>query len=143
MASSAITNALVAVLEGDAPLAGLAPDGVYIGTAPPHAAQFVLVSYAHGLVTPQFRAPAFEEKWFDVSAVMRRREGVDLATCQAAAARIEAVLDGARLLAAGYTPMTCERESAIEWDPEVDDADDSVRWYRVGGVFRVAMSFAP
>src|SRR5205814_2068608 len=96
--STAITNALIAVLDGDAPLAALAPDGVFFGSAPPHASRFVLVSLTHGVTTWEFTRRAIEEKYYAVTAVLRKENGVDLSTAQDAAARIETVLDGARLI---------------------------------------------
>ena len=138
--TTAITNALVDLLAGDATLAGLAPDGVYFGAAPPHAARFVVVLYAHGVAVGEFGGRAYEDKYYAVKAVMRKTGDVDLATAQAAATRIETILDRAVLLAPGYSCMSCIFEEALEPEPDVDDSDDSVRWYQSGGIYRVQMS---
>jgi len=140
VATSAITNAIVAVLDGDAALAALAPDGVYYGAAPPHAERFVIVLFAHGVAVPEFGRRSYEDKYYAIRAVVRKTTDADLATAQDAAARIETILDGARLLAPGYEPMGCFFEEPLEPEPDVDETDDSVRWFSVGGVYRVQMS---
>jgi hypothetical protein len=140
VATSAITNALIAVLDGDAVLGNLAPDGVWFGAAPPHCDRFILVSLAHNAAIPMFNGRAYEEKYYVVKAVMRKDVGVDLAVAQSAASRIETILDGARLLASGYEPMACSFEESVELDPDVDAADDSVRWFHQGGIYKVSMS---
>jgi hypothetical protein len=140
VSTSAITNALIAVLEGDSTLASLAPDGVWFGVAPPHASRFVVVSFVRGIATWEFQRRAMEEKWYVVKAVMRKTVDVDLAVAQSAANRIETILDGAQLLAPGYEPMVCALEEPVELDPEVDDLDDTVRWFHIGGIYKVQMS---
>jgi len=140
VATSAITNAIVALLDGDVTLAALAPDGVFFGVGPPHVDRFVVVSYAHGVTFGEFGRRAIEDKYYAVTAVMRKQSSADLQAAQAAADRIETILDGAQFLIAGYDLMSCTFEEAIEREPEVDDADDSVRWFHVGAIYRVQVS---
>lgn len=134
MSSAAIDAAILAKLSGDAQLTTLAPGGVFRGTSPQGAAQpFVIVD----LVTHQDewqigQASAYESAVYLVKAVQGSTSG---AGAQAAADRIDALLNNAALSVAGYDLMLCAREERIAY-LEVDDASDH-RFQHRGGLYRV------
>lgn len=134
--SSDIDNALVAKLGGDATLLALCPNGVYVDEAPPGSTRFVIVSLVDEVDEGQFGSRAFEDALFTVEARMLSTAGGNV---KAAAARIDVLLEDQPLTVAGYTWMTLHRESRVRMT-EVDDADNSIRWYRRGGQYRCQMS---
>jgi len=133
---SVITNALIAKLGADATLLALVPNGVYYAEAPPGSTRFVIVTLVDGDDVQQFGGRSYEDALYAVEARMLSTAGGNIA---AAAARIEVLLEGQSLTAAGYTWMDMHRESPIR-TTETDDADPSIRWYRRGGQYRVQMS---
>ena len=58
---------------------------------------------------------------------------------KAAAARIDALLNGGTLTVAGYTLMTMHRESRVR-EPEDDEENPSISWEHRGGNYRVMVS---
>lgn len=134
--SSAVDAALVAKLLGDAALTALIPDGVYFDAAKQGATRFVIVSLVDAHDTPQFGARSFEDALYLVKAVALSSSGADV---RAAAARIDALLEGGTLAIAGYSVMVLEREERVRYT-EVDDADQSIRWQHRGGRYRVMVS---
>ena len=135
--SSDIDNALVARLGSDATLLALVPNGIFVDEAPPGSTRFVIVSLIDELDEATFDGRAIEDALYAVEA--RMLSTVAGANIKAAAARIDALLEGQPLTVAGYTWMTLHRESRIR-QTEVDEADTSIRWYRRGGNYRVQMS---
>lgn len=135
--SSDIDNALVAKLGADATLLGYCPNGVYVDEAPPGSTRFVIVSLVDEHDEGQFGSRAYEDALFSVEA--RMLSTVAGANVKAAAARIDVLLEDQPLTVAGYTWMTLHRESRVRMT-EVDDADNSIRWYRRGGQYRLQMS---
>ena len=134
--SSAIDNALVAKLLGDAALMALMPDGVFIDEAGQDSRRFVIVSLVVAFDEPMFGGRAYEEATYLVKAVALSTSGGDV---RAAAARIDALLDGGTLAAAGYTLMHMRRSERIR-STEVDEVDRSVRWQHRGGRYEVFVS---
>lgn len=134
--SSAIDNALVAVLLGDATLQGLMPDGVYFDEAKQGATRFVIVSLVEEADQAVFGGRAYEDALYLVKAVEMSASGSNVAQ---AAARIDVLLEDRSLTAAGYTWMTVYRESRIRYT-EVDEIDRSIRWQHRGGRYRVQLS---
>jgi len=134
--SSAIDDALLAVLAGDATLSGLLPDGVWFDQAPANARQFVLVSLFHAADQGTFGQRAIEDALYLVKAVSFNTSP---ATVLAAAARIDAVLEDVALTVAGMTSMAVYREQRIRY-PEVDAIDPSILWQHCGGHYRVQVS---
>lgn len=135
--SQDIDQALIAKLGSDAALLALCPNGVYPDEAPPNMTRFVIVSLIDEADTSAFGGRAIEDALFLVEARMRSNvAGIDP---KAAAARIDALLENAVLVVAGFKTMTVQRESRIRMT-EPDDADPSIRWYRRGGNYRVQMS---
>src|SRR5678815_1575267 len=134
--SSGIENALIAKLLADATLMALVPDGVYFDEASPGKSRFVIVSLVDEADESVFGGRAFEDALFQVKAVMLSTAGGNI---QAAAARIDTLLEGQSLTATGFTWMTMHREARVR-STEVDDADPSIRWQHRGGHYRVQMA---
>jgi len=135
--SSDIDNALIAKLGSDAALLALMPNGVYWGVAPPDSTRFVIVSLVDEADEWTFGGRAAEDAVYLVKAVGLSTTNPDM---KAAAARIDALLDGGTLAAAGYTLMAMRREVRIRPPVEVDDVDPKIRWYHRGGHYRVTMA---
>ena len=135
--SSAIDNALLAVLGSDATLLALTPNGAYWDESPPGSTRFVIVSLVEEADVQQLEGRSYEDALYAVEARMLSTE--DGANIKAAAARIDALLEDAVLTVAGYKTMTVHRESRIRMT-EVDGLDTSLRWLRRGGHYRVVMS---
>lgn len=134
--STAIDQALMALLGSDATLLGYMPNGVYWDEAPQNMTRFVIVSLEDSSDAQTFGGRSYEDAVYVVVA----RGRSDLSpNMQAAAARIDALLDGATLAAAGYTSMLLQREGRVR-QTEVDEVDASIRWHHRGGRYRVVMS---
>jgi hypothetical protein len=133
---STIDAALLAHLAEDLALAALMPDGVHFDEAPPDARAFVIVSLFQEQDVATFGGRAIDDALYLVKAVAFGTSAVEAA---AAAARIDALLENAVLVVAGYTGMALYREQAIAY-PEVDDLDPSIRWQHRGGHYRVQCS---
>lgn len=141
--SSAIDNAVIAMLGSDSTLLGYCPNGVYWDQAPPGATKFVIVSLVDENDEATFEGRAIEDALYLVKAVMLSTAGGDI---QAAAARIDAVLEDQPVMVGsppapvpGYVWMSTARESRVRIT-ETDDADASIRWQHRGGRYRVQMS---
>ena len=141
--SSAIDQALIDKLLNDATLRALMPDGVFFEEAGAsmvgggNPTQFVIVSLVDAVDEPMFGGRAYEDVLYLVKAV--ELSSVATKNIKAAAARIDVLLEDQPLTVAGYTWMTCHRESRIRLT-EVDDQDTTIRWFRRGGHYRVEMS---
>ena len=140
--SSLIDSALIAKLASDATLLTLCPNGVYYAEAPQGATRFVIVSLVDEADEPVFGTRAVEDALYLVEARMLSTAGGDI---HGAAVRIDQLLEDATLgvgsppSVAGYTWMTCYRESRVRMT-EVDAIDPALRWFRRGGMFRVQFS---
>jgi len=134
--SSNIDNALIALLGADATLLALVPNGVYYDEAPPGSTRFVIVSLADQRDEPMFRGTAYEDGLYLVKAVMLSTAGGDI---KAAAARIDVLLDQQPLTVSGYSVSIMRRESRVRMT-EVDDVDNSIRWFHRGGRYQVVAS---
>lgn len=134
--SSAIDNALIAKLAADATLLSYCPNGVYWDEAPPGSTRFVIVSLIDAFDEAVFGGRAIEDALYLVKAVALSTAGVNM---QAAAARIDALLEDQTLTVSGYTHMAMHREARVRIT-EVDEMDASIRWFHRGGHYRVRMS---
>jgi hypothetical protein len=134
--SSDIDNALVTKLAADATLLALCPNGVYVDEAPPGSTRFVIVSLVDENDEGIFGARAVEDALYQVEAQMLTTAGGNI---KAAAARIDALLEQGTLTVAGYSVMALFRESRIRLT-EVDAVDNSIRWLRRGGNYRLVVS---
>ena len=143
MADSGATDAaVVAALAADQTLAALMPDGVWLEEAPPGLSRYVIVSPVASVDTHQFGGRAFEDVTYLVKAVERSTSG---GGARAAAARIDAVLEGGLLQldgspATGYGFVSMVREGQVGPVVEVDPVDPGIRWQHRGGFYRVVVT---
>jgi hypothetical protein len=131
--SGDIDSALTAKLLADATLMALATDGIYFDEASSGLTRFVIISLVTEFDEPMFLGRAYEDATYMVKYVER---GLSSVNAKAAAARIDALLDGGTLTITGYGLMLMRRESRIRY-LEVDDVDASIRWQHRGGNYRV------
>lgn len=134
--SADIDQALLAKLGGDATLLQYAPNGVYPDEAPPNMTKFVIVHLENEHDEHTFGARAFEDATYLVKAV---EKGTSATNARAAAARIDALLDGGTLSIPGYALMTIQRVERVR-DTDVDEVDASIRWQHRGGRYQVVVS---
>jgi hypothetical protein len=133
---AAVDLALLAVLAGDATLAALLPDGVYLDVAPADKRRFVIVQHQTHDDTDGFRASLYEREQYRVTARILETTGGD---ANAAAFRIHELLQDAPLAAAGYAHMTTLRVERIKFQ-EVDAVDNDIRWQIAGGDYEIFVS---
>lgn len=135
--SSDIHAALIAVLQNDAVLQALLPDGVYMDeSARTDAKQFVIVTLNDSHDEAIFGRRGWEDKLYQVVAISR--SGI-LTNMKAAAARIDVLLEDVPLVVAGYAWMKTAREREIDVRRR-DDLDKAMVWFVRGGFYRVQMS---
>jgi hypothetical protein len=135
--TSAVDEALVAVLSHDAALHAILPDGVAFDLAPQGWTQFVIVTQlAHVDVYSMTGAPnpasAYETVTYLVKAVAKGTSG--LAT-KDGAARIHQLLQGASMPIIGYDLMQMERTERVRYT-ELDQATQD-RWNHRGGHYDI------
>jgi len=138
---SAVDTAVVSALAADAQLQAVCPGGVYFGVAPRDRRQFVLVALVVDFSEWQFAEDsadrrAIEDITYNVKAVVMDSVGSDV---EAAAARIDAVLEDQPLTIPGYGWMSTVRTERIRY-PEVDSVDQNIRWWHQGGHYRVMVT---
>jgi len=131
-----ITIALLQVLQQDAALRVILPDGVWFAEAPPGATRFAIVSLVSAADVPIFGGPAFKDTVYLVEARALMTTGADV---ESAFARIATLLTDADLAIADYGAMLTQFEEEIE-TVEVDDIDPSIRWNRCGGHLHVMVA---
>jgi hypothetical protein len=136
--SSDIDAGLIAVLQNDATLKTLVPDGVFMDVAPPNMKRFVIVSLVLAEDRATFARREFEDILYLVKAVMVTSANGNI---KAAASRIDALLEDQPFAAAGYGWMTSHREERVRYT-EVDSVDATIRWLHRGGRYRVQMAVA-
>lgn len=147
MNSSDVDAALIAKLVADPQLSAVMPDGVYWEEAAPGKTRFVIVSLVEETDEPMFGARAFEEALYLVKAVALASVPTAAADIKAAEARIDALLDPqppappATLSIPGYGLMKLRRQSRLRIT-EVDETDDTIRWFHRGGNYELAVSGA-
>lgn len=145
--SSDIDSALVAKLGADGQLLALAPNGVYVDEAPPGMTKFVIVSLVNERDEQVFGARAIEDALYLVE-YRELKPATGVGNAKAAAARIDELLDPqpplppATLTIPGYGLMTVHREERVR-ETEIDDRDESIRWNRRGGRYRLMASPQP
>src|SRR5262245_13716561 len=126
------------LLQNDAQLHALLPDGVYDDEAATQdAKRYVLVTIFDHQDIAVFNARAYESALYFVEAVTR--SGI-LTNMRAAALRIDELLEDGTLDVPGFMGMWRERrERRVERDP----VDKSIRWFRRGGFYRVQVNANP
>lgn len=130
--SSDVDAAICAVLDGDAELSALMPGGVWYDVAARGVSKFVLVSMLAHEDQRVFGERGFEVFTYLVKAVALGTAGADV---KAAAARIDVLLEDARLSATGYHWMNCQRIERIRIK-EFDDLSGGT-WQHRGGHYEV------
>lgn len=134
--SSALDAALTSLLLTDATLQGLLPDGVFFDQANLGAKRFVQITVTEAPDTEMFEGRAFEGPVYLVLAVVLSTTGGNI---QAAAARIDDLLEGAQLTAAGYAPAPLRRLRRVRHsDPDGQNAEH--RWQTRGGEYGVLIA---
>lgn len=134
--SGDIDDALMAKLLGDATLHALMPDGVFYELASPGKTRFVVVKLMTHTVSRMFGGRAYEAPVYLVKAV---EFGTGSVNTKAAAARIDALLDGGSITVNGYGLMDLALEEYVRYtEPDPTNAD--ARWQHRGGMYAVMVS---
>jgi hypothetical protein len=146
--SGAIDRALLALLNGDTALRALVPGAYLEGDVPPHATRFVQVSLIDAPDDPNvFGGRAFEQPLYLV-VVVERESLTESSTIQAAAARIDRLLDPhpplttpptIALTVPGYGVLMMQREIRVSYTRH-DDVDLHLRWRYRGGHYRIMLA---
>lgn len=130
----AIDTGLVGKLAADATLTGLAPGGVWYETAPQNTSEpFVIVSQLASeddWVLPATRR--FDDRRYLVKAV---QQSASASGTDAAAARVDALLEAGTITATGYQTVLMRREVRVRYL----ERDGDLRWQHSGGEYRVLM----
>ena len=126
--SGDIEAAVIATLLADAPLMALCPDGVFYDLAASGKTNVVIVKLMAHRIESQFDGRAYEVSTYLVKAVER---GTGSARTKAAAARIDALLDGGSLTVPGYDLMQIETTEYVRYT-EADPDDADARWQHRG-----------
>lgn len=128
--SAVVDAAVVALLQGDSTLAGLAPGGVFPEMAPEQSATpyVVVILESHEDVQEEGRT-AHEQATYLVVAIDKAD---DAAAANAAYGRVHTVLAAAALAPAGYHTMDLVRTGRMRQA----ERDGSVIWRFVGGRYR-------
>lgn len=134
--SGDVDAALSAKLLADATLAALMPDGVWFDAAKKGATKFVIISLINEDDEQMFNGRAFEDALYLVKAVALETTGANV---KAAAARIDALLDGGTLTVAGYSLMRMQRMNRVRIT-EVDETNADIRWQHRGGHYALQVS---
>jgi hypothetical protein len=132
--SGAVDAGILAVLEGDAALLALLPDGVFLGRAYQDATAYAVLEVIGHEDEYQFGGSAFERFHYAISATTL---ATDATTASQAAARIDALLDDARPTIAGYKVVELRRSGYLNPGGVDDPENTSVRWTVRGGYYRV------
>lgn len=134
--SGAVDAALIAKLASDATLMTLCPDGVFADVSASGKTRFVVVSLSTSHDEPMEGARAYEEMAYLAKAVMLDTSSVN---ARAAAARIDALLEGQPLTITGYKHMLLSRVERIRYT-EVDPDNNDTRWQHQGGLYELWVS---
>jgi hypothetical protein len=131
-----VTIALLQILQQDAALRLLLPDGAWFAEAPAGSTRFVILSLVSSAEIPMFGGPAYKDTVYLVEARALTTSGADV---EQAFARITTLLTDTALTMTGYGAMLTQFEEELE-SVEVDDIDPSIRWNRCGGHLHVMVA---
>jgi hypothetical protein len=140
--STLVDAAILATLNADATLLGFLPHAVWFDEAPQGSAKFGIVRLEDHKDERRFEGRSHEDALYRVIAVVRTTESNAGPTMQSAAARMDALLEGALFTVAGFEPMTAVRERRVR-DTQTDVVDPTIRFMFCGGLYRVVMSVNP
>jgi hypothetical protein len=134
---SAVDLALVALLRADVDLATILGGAhVFLGEGPDHLTKLVLIAPGPSHVERMFAGlTAYEQLVYGVTANIRATDWVD---AFAAAARIDALLDGQPLDAVGYSLMVMKRTEHIAPYDERDEHNNL--WQHAGALYEIWVS---
>jgi hypothetical protein len=138
--TSLIANALIAVLASDAALLGVMPNGVYYDLAGKGATRYVIVHLNDAQDVAEFGRRTLERGDYLVKAVGLSIALASPSDMQAAAYRIDQLLEDQPFAVAGYAWSTTHRIQPVHYT-EIDGDNQSLRWYHRGGIYHV--EFAP
>ena len=135
MDSGAVDSALIGLLQNDATLKGLLPDGVYFDAAPQGSQRFAVVSISDHEDTYIFEGKkGFERFEYFVKAVIFSNSASD---ARKACTQIDALLQNAdtRLAPTGYKVIRCQRVGYRRYsEPDVNPAE---HWQHEGGSYEL------
>jgi hypothetical protein len=131
-----VTLALLQLLQQDAALQALLPDGAWFAEAPPGSTRFAILALVSAADVPMFGGPAYKDAVYLVEARALMTTGADV---ENAYARIATLLTDTELAIPGYGAMLVQFEEELE-TVEVDDIDPSIRWNRCGGHLHVMVA---
>ena len=106
-----VTIALLQILQQDAPLRVLMPDGAWFAEAPSGSTRFVILSLVSSAEVPMFGGPAYKDTVYLVEARALMTSGADV---EQAFARITTLLTDADLVIPGYAAMLSQFEEELE-----------------------------
>jgi hypothetical protein len=129
---TALDQALVALLDGDATLKALLPDGVHFDVAPPNAIRCVVLSLVDHLDVYVFDEVSHEQAGYAVVAVTQDTSGD---TAEAAADQIHALLQDGALTVDGFELMRLKRRGRLR--RTVPDENSDQRWQQRGGTYEI------
>jgi len=137
---TAITEALVARLSGDAALMALLPDGVWVHEARQGTQRLVFVALESAADAAQFGAPQARRATLECHYVVKAVVfGAGRQDAEQAAARIDALLEDVPLTITGFACLAIARTDVID-ETEDDEVNNDIRWQHVGGRYRVLVS---
>lgn len=134
--SGAVDDAILAILNADAPLRALLPDGVYFDVAPPGSTGYAIIAIvAHADVAVFGRRAGEEYRLLVLSTTL------DRSASRPAAERIDGLLEDAAIAIDGFTLDAIHRDDRVR-DREVDVTDPALVWHHRGGEYRVVVALA-
>jgi len=135
MDSGAVDSAVLGLLQNDATLHGLLPDGVYFDAAPQGSKRFAIVSISDHEDTYMFEGfKAFERFEYFVKAVIFSNSASD---ARKACTQIDHLLQNADTMLAptGYKVIRAQRVSYRRYsEPDVNPAE---HWQHEGGTYEL------
>ena len=135
MDSGAVDSALVGLLQNDATLKGMLPDGVYFDSAPQGSKRFAIISISDHSDEYIFDGQkGFEHFEYFVKAVIFSNSASD---ARKACAQIDELLQNADTLLApaGYKVMRCQRAAYRRYSEP--DVNPSEHWQHEGGNYEL------
>lgn len=137
---SAVDDAVLAKLSGDATLSALMPDGVFLDVARRGTTRFVIVSQVIEEDEPQFDGAGGA---IGIQRFLYLVKAVELNTIatntNSAAAQIQTLLQGVALSISGFAHSLTRRVERVAYT-EVDVVDNDIRWQHRGGRYELFVS---